>query len=156
MPQAGTLLRVQWPDAPFVRVDAGFESGDIVPIFYDPMLAKIISWGRTRSEATERLIAALRETVVHGVVTNIPMLIKLLQHDGFVAGEIHTGWLDKLYGDEAPGQGEQLTETMQFVLAAAGQAGPLSQTSAATSAQAHETPSDPWLQLPNFRVGGAA
>lgn len=156
VPQAGTLLRVQWPDAPFVRVDAGFESGDIVPIFYDPMLAKIISWGRTRSEATERLIAALRETVVHGVVTNIPMLIKLLQHDGFVAGEIHTGWLDKLYGDEAPGQGEQLTETMQFVLAAAGQAGPLSQTSAATSAQAHETPSDPWLQLPNFRVGGAA
>lgn len=157
VPQAGSLLRVQWPDAPFVRVDAGFESGDSVPMFYDPMLAKIIAWGRTRSEATQRLIAALRETVVHGVVTNIPMLIALLQHDGFVGGEIHTGWLDKLYGDEAPGQGEQLTETMQFVLSAAGQAGPLANAAAAgASVQAHETKNDPWRGLTNFRIGGAA
>ena len=156
-PQAGTLLRVRWPDAPFVRVDAGFESGDAVPMFYDPMLAKIIAWGRDREEARHRLMAALRETVVHGVVTNVPMLLALRAEPAYVASEVHTGWLDKQYGNEAPGMGSASGLTAMAALAAAGQGGPLASNGAAHAAiQAGPATSDPWTALAGWRAGGAA
>ena len=156
-PQAGTLLRVRWPDAPFVRVDAGFESGDAVPMHYDPMLAKIIAWGRDREEARLRLMAALRETVVHGVLTNVPMLLALLAEPAYIASEVHTGWLDKRFGNEAPGMGSAAGVTGMAALAAAGQGGPLA-TQGATHASAAAGPrvSDPWTALAGWRAGGAA
>lgn len=156
VPQAGTLARVVWPDAPFVRVDAGFEGGDVVPMHYDPMLAKIIAWGRTRDEATQRLTAALRETVVHGVITNIPMLLSVLQHPAFVAADVHTGWLDAEYGATAPGLGDQPAAVALQVLAAVGPGGPLSTTHhAAKSAGAGPHFTDPWTALPGLRLGAA-
>jgi len=74
MPQAGRAVRVRWAQSPFVRVDAGIESGDEVPIHYDPILAKVIAHGPTRERALERLAQALDESLVHGVVTNLPFL----------------------------------------------------------------------------------
>ncbi len=156
-PQAGTLLRVRWSDAPFVRVDAGFEGGDAVPMYYDPMLAKIIAWGRDREEARLRLMAALRETVVHGVLTNVPMLLALLAEPTFVASEVHTGWLDVRYGNEAPGMGSAAGTTAMVALAVAGQGGPLATNGAASSAAAAgPATTDPWSALAGWRVGGAA
>jgi len=95
LPQAGTLGRVVWPDGPFVRADVGVESGDAVPVFYDPMLAKIIAWGRTRDEALMRLGAALSQTVVQGVATNLAFLRALIDHPDVRAGALHTRWLDE-------------------------------------------------------------
>jgi acetyl/propionyl-CoA carboxylase alpha subunit len=156
-PQAGTLLRVRWPDAPFVRTDAGFESGDAVPMHYDPMLAKIIAWGRDREEARLRMMAALRETVVHGVLTNIPMLLALLAEPAYIASEVHTGWLDKRYGNEAPGMGSAAGIAALSVLAAAGQGGPLAASAAtAQGATAGPAATDPWETLAGWRAGGAS
>ena len=152
VPQAGTLQRVIWPDAPFVRVDAGFETGDVVPMFYDPMLAKIIAWGRDRQEARLRLIAALRETVVHGVVTNIPMLIEVLQHASFQAAEVHTGWLDATYGSSAPGLGDRPADAALQVLAAVGPGGPLAMAQAGRNTAKAQGVADPWRDLTGLRL----
>ena len=71
LPQAGRLERLRLPTG--VRVDAGVEEGDEVGIAYDPMIAKLIAHGETRAEALDRLAAALAETEVEGVVTNLPV-----------------------------------------------------------------------------------
>jgi acetyl/propionyl-CoA carboxylase alpha subunit len=158
VPQAGRLLRADWPDAPFVRTDAGFATGDEVPMHYDPMLAKIIAWGRDRDEATARMAAALRETVIHGVVTNLPMLMALLREPAFRDSALHTGWLDATWGSEAPGQGDGLSEAALLVLAATGPGGPLAAAAGHRGVAAAAAVPDPFESLSGFRLGakGAA
>jgi acetyl/propionyl-CoA carboxylase alpha subunit len=152
VPQVGTLLRAEWPDVPFVRVDAGFAAGDAVPMHYDPMLAKIIAWGRTRNEAADRMVAALRETTVHGVVTNIPFLLALLQEPAFRNAEIDTGWLDRTWGNTAPGQSADVSDTAMLVLGAL-VAAPLPTGKGSQSAQPAQETSEPWNQLQGWRLG---
>jgi acetyl/propionyl-CoA carboxylase alpha subunit len=90
---------VRWPDGPFVRVDAGVESGDAVSVHYDPMLAKIIAYGPTRDAAIERLLGALDDTRVHGVVTNLPFLRALLRAPQVRAGSYDTEWVERDFLD---------------------------------------------------------
>ena len=91
LPQAGTLA--VWRTAQGARVDTGVEQGTRVTPWYDPMLAKIIAHGATRDEARTRLLAALRETRVLGVVTNRDFLIACLAHPEFAAGTASTGFI---------------------------------------------------------------
>ncbi len=95
LPQAGQLARVAWPRVPFVRVDAGVESGDQVPLHYDPILAKIIAWGESRERALERLAHALDETRAHGVITNLPFLKALVRSDAAHRGSFDTEWIER-------------------------------------------------------------
>jgi acetyl/propionyl-CoA carboxylase alpha subunit len=95
IPASGTLKTLEFPDFPGVRVDAGFESGSVISTFYDPMLAKVIGYGRTRDEACARLARALTETRVHGVSTNRDLLIGILREAEFRAGAIDTSYLDR-------------------------------------------------------------
>jgi acetyl/propionyl-CoA carboxylase alpha subunit len=85
-----------------VRVDDGIESGTEVSPYYDPMLAKVITWGDDRPEAVRKMIRALQDTVVLGVTTNIPYLLDILQHPAFAAGNISTNFLDEQMGDWRP------------------------------------------------------
>ena len=154
LPQTGRLLCVQWPDVPFVRTDAGFESGDEVSMHYDPMLAKIVAWGRDRTEATDRLRAALHETVVHGVVTNIGFLLALLAEPHFVANDLHTTWLDRHYGDAAPGFDDAAPDHVLAALAAAGPGGPRAEVGRTTAAGASASgAADVWSAGSGFRIG---
>ena len=91
LPQTGRLERLRLPDG--VRVDAGVEEGDEVGLAYDPMIAKLIAHGETRGEALDRLAAALDETEVEGVVTNLPFLRWLVAHPDVRAGETTTAFL---------------------------------------------------------------
>jgi acetyl/propionyl-CoA carboxylase alpha subunit len=91
LPQAGRIERLRLPDG--VRVDAGVEEGDEVAIAYDPMIAKLIAHGGTRDEALDRLSAALRDTSVEGVATNLPFLRWLVRHPAVRAGETTTAFL---------------------------------------------------------------
>jgi 3-methylcrotonyl-CoA carboxylase alpha subunit len=95
LPQAGALTRVAWPRAPFVRVDAGVESGDAVPLQYDPILAKIIAWGADRSQALERLTFALDDTRAQGVITNLPFLKALIRARAVQAAAFDTEWIER-------------------------------------------------------------
>jgi len=95
LPQVGTAVRVRWPDGPFVRVDAGVESGDVVSVHYDPMLAKIVAYAPTREAAIERLLGALDDTRVHGVITNLPFLRALLRAPEVRSGSYDTEWVER-------------------------------------------------------------
>ena len=91
LPQAGTVERLRLPNG--IRVDAGVEEGDEVGTAYDPMIAKLIAHGPTRSEALARLADALDETEVGGVTTNLPFLRWLVAHPVVRAGEATTAFL---------------------------------------------------------------
>jgi len=91
LPQAGRLERLRLPAG--IRVDAGVEEGDEVGTAYDPMIAKLIAHGGTRDEALDRLAAALDETEVAGVTTNLPFLRWLVRHPDVRAGETTTAFL---------------------------------------------------------------
>src|SRR6266851_5296106 len=93
LPQAGRVLAWEPPSRPGVRVDHGIAAGVTVSPYYDLMLAKIIAHGATREAARRRLVAALMETVVLGVVTNRRFLIDCLSHSAFAAGDISTGFI---------------------------------------------------------------
>jgi acetyl/propionyl-CoA carboxylase alpha subunit len=91
LPQTGRISRLELPSG--VRVDAGVAAGDEVGLRYDPLIAKLIAHGPTRSEAFSRLSAALRETTVEGVTTNLPFLRWLVAHPRVLAGQLTTAFL---------------------------------------------------------------
>jgi acetyl-CoA/propionyl-CoA carboxylase biotin carboxyl carrier protein len=91
LPQTGRLSRLRLPGG--IRVDAGVEEGDEVGTRYDPLLAKLIAAGETRAEALDRLAAALAETEVAGVTTNLPFLRWLVAHPELRAGRTTTAFL---------------------------------------------------------------
>jgi acetyl/propionyl-CoA carboxylase alpha subunit len=91
LPQAGRVERLRLPSS--IRVDAGVEEGDEIGTSYDPMIAKLIARGATRDAAFERLAAALAETEVGGVTTNLPFLRWLVSHPLVRAGHVTTAFL---------------------------------------------------------------
>jgi acetyl-CoA/propionyl-CoA carboxylase biotin carboxyl carrier protein len=93
LPQAGRIETLRLPTS--VRVDAGVAEGDEIGTSYDPMIAKLIASGATRDEALDRLAAALAETEVTGVTTNLPFLRWLVAHPTLRAGEATTAFLDE-------------------------------------------------------------
>jgi acetyl/propionyl-CoA carboxylase alpha subunit len=90
-PQTGRIERLRLPTG--IRVDAGVAEGDEIGIAYDPMIAKLIAHGTTRADALDALGAALDETVVEGVTTNLPFLRWLVSHPAVRAGETTTAFL---------------------------------------------------------------
>lgn len=95
IPVAGQLIRLEFPDMPGIRVDSGFCSGSPISTFYDPMLAKVIGYGQSRTEACSRLARALQETVIHGVTTNRDLLVGILREPEFLSGAIDTAYLQR-------------------------------------------------------------
>jgi 3-methylcrotonyl-CoA carboxylase alpha subunit len=91
LPATGRLERLRLPTG--IRVDAGVEEGDEIGTAYDPLIAKLIAHASTRAEALDRLRAALEETVVGGVTTNLPFLRWLVAHPLVRAGETTTAFL---------------------------------------------------------------
>jgi acetyl/propionyl-CoA carboxylase alpha subunit len=71
------------------------QQGSVVPVHYDPLLAKLIVWGENRETARRRAIAALRRYAILGIRTNIPYLIRLLEHPEVRRGAVHTGFIDE-------------------------------------------------------------
>lgn len=94
LPSTGKLLQYIEPRGPGIRVDSGFRAGDEVTHFYDPLLAKLIVFGESRETAVQKMQAALREFVVHGVTTNIDFLQDVLTHEDFAAGNVSTKWVE--------------------------------------------------------------
>ncbi len=93
LPSLGTIRRLRLPSGPGVRNDAGIYPGYAIPIYYDPMIAKLVVWGRDRQEARLRAVRALSEYLVVGVRTNLPFHRWVVEHERFVAGDTHTGFI---------------------------------------------------------------
>jgi acetyl/propionyl-CoA carboxylase alpha subunit len=120
-PSAGRLVDFHVPELPGVRVDTGFARGDIVPVYYDPLLAKIIAHGVDRTEATRRLAQALRGTSVAGVATNRALLLRVLEHPDWLAGRLDTAFLVRhreALAEAAPEQRTRREVAAMSVLAA--------------------------------------
>ncbi len=106
LPSTGTLAAYVPPRGDGIRVDDGVRPGGEVSVYYDPMLAKLICWADTREAALAKMRWALDRYVVLGVTTNIPFLRALMDEPAFVAGRIHTRFLDEKH-IEPLGQADQ-------------------------------------------------
>jgi acetyl-CoA carboxylase, biotin carboxylase subunit len=102
-PSPGAVRYFHGPGGPGVRVDSHLYSGYVVPPYYDSMVAKIITWGRDRSESIARMRRALEETVIEGIDTTLSFHLEVLADPGFVRGEIHTGYLEEFFARRGAG-----------------------------------------------------
>jgi acetyl/propionyl-CoA carboxylase alpha subunit len=144
LPQAGRLLLYREPVMPGVRVDPGVTEGGEVPVHYDPLIAKVIATAATRDEATTRLVCALKAFPILGVRTNIPFLLRILEHPRFRSGEIDTGFLDIEGASLATSAPTQIPDVVREVLRTF-------TTSDASRAASHESGADPWEVLTSWR-----
>ena len=94
-PSFGRITFLRQISGPFIRTESGIYQGWEVPSFYDSLLAKICSVGKDRGTAIERMRRALREYEIWGVRTTIPLLRRIMDQPDFVAGKIHTGFIDE-------------------------------------------------------------
>jgi geranyl-CoA carboxylase alpha subunit len=97
LPQSGTLIDWRPASGEGVRIDHGLAPGCAVSPYYDPLLAKLIAHGATREEARRRLIVALEDTVALGLKTNRGLLVAMLRHPAFAAGEATTAFIDRYF-----------------------------------------------------------
>jgi acetyl-CoA carboxylase biotin carboxylase subunit len=95
IPSPGVISAYHAPGGMGVRVDSSIYPGWEVSPFYDPMIAKIIAWGRNREEAIARMEAALSEMVIEGIATSIPFHLELLRDGGFRSGRFHTKYIEE-------------------------------------------------------------
>ena len=99
MPSPGTITGLRVPHGPGVRDDSGAYEGGNVPIYYDPMISKLIAWGASRPQALARMRRALAEYEVRGIKTTIPFFQWVLGDEDFVAGRFDTGFIDRKIGE---------------------------------------------------------
>ncbi len=97
LPSPGCVSTWRPPAGPWVRVDAGVHEGAEVSLHYDPLMAKLIVWGRDRDEAVRRMSAALAEFGVGGVRTTIPFHRAVMRHPDFLAGRLSTGFVERAF-----------------------------------------------------------
>jgi acetyl-CoA carboxylase biotin carboxylase subunit len=95
-PWPGLITEYHPPGGAGVRVDSGVYGGWRVPSAYDSLLAKVITYGRTREEARVRMLRALGETLIGGIRTNIPLHMRILAHDDFRTGKLSTRFLERM------------------------------------------------------------
>jgi len=121
-PSPGTIQLLQRPSGPGVRVDSGVREGSIVPLDYDPMLAKLLVWAEDRPRALARLGRALAEYRISGIATTLPLFRLLLDVPAFRDGALHTGLLDELLASESveslEAKGDPALEELAIVAAA--------------------------------------
>jgi acetyl-CoA carboxylase biotin carboxylase subunit len=100
LPDIGTLQTYVTPKGPGVRVDDGFEQGMEIPIYYDPMIAKLIVYGKDRTEAIERMIRAIDEYAITGITTTLAFGKFVMQHPAFTSGQFDTHFVQKYFTPE--------------------------------------------------------
>jgi acetyl-CoA carboxylase biotin carboxylase subunit len=93
LPDIGTLATYVRPQGPGVRVDDGFEQGMDIPIYYDPMIAKLVTFGADRTEAIARMLRAIEEYKITGIETTLPFGTFVLSHPAFVSGNFDTNFI---------------------------------------------------------------
>ncbi len=108
MPSIGKILYLKEPTGPGIRYDSGIFEGAEVSVFYDPVLAKLITWGADRNEARMRMINALKQNVILGVKTSIAFMIKALENQNFIDGNTYTDFISKFDMNEDENIAEEL------------------------------------------------
>lgn len=100
LPDIGTLNTYKKPQGNGVRIDDGYEEGMDIPIYYDPMISKLISFGKDRHESITRMLRAIDDYIISGVRTTLPFCKFVLQHDAFVSGNFDTHFVEKYFSPD--------------------------------------------------------
>ena len=100
LPDIGRLVDYRKPEGPGIRVDDGFEAGMDIPIYYDPMIAKLVAYGKDRTEAIERMLRAIDEYKITGVKNTLQFGAFVIQHPDFVSGKFDTHFVAKHFKPE--------------------------------------------------------
>jgi acetyl/propionyl-CoA carboxylase alpha subunit len=100
LPSVGVLEKYRLPSGEGIRVDNGFEEGMEIPIYYDPMLSKLITYGSSREEAIELMIRAIDQYEVEGVQTTLPFGRFVCEHEAFRSGNFDTHFVKDHYSPE--------------------------------------------------------
>ena len=100
LPDIGKLTTYKRPQGPGVRVDDGFEEGMTIPIYYDPMIAKLVTYGKDREMAIERMIRAIDDYEISGVANTLAFGKFVLQHPEFIDGKFDTGFITKYFSPD--------------------------------------------------------
>ena len=100
LPSIGTLSRYRKPAGEGIRVDDGYEEGMPIPIYYDPMIAKLAVWGRNRIEAIEKMREVIRQYTIEGLQTTLPFGTFVFEHDAFISGHFDTHFVKNYYTPE--------------------------------------------------------
>ncbi|HEY5899482.1 MAG TPA: acetyl-CoA carboxylase biotin carboxylase subunit [Burkholderiales bacterium] len=151
LPSTGRLVHVAFPDN--ARVETGVEAGAEISSWYDPMIAKIIVHGETRADALARMKAALRDTRIAGVATNVEFLRRICENGAFSAGEVDTGLIERhreqLVPPRAGVPAEVLASAAWAELAA-------EETAARELAHRSGDPHSPWHRVDGWRMNEAS
>lgn len=118
LPSTGLVTRYARLRGENIRQDSGIEAGSCVSVFYDSLLAKVISWGQTREEARRSLVQALNRYHVEGVITNVDFANAILNHPAFIAAEMTTGFIEQHF-DEGVAKIAPPTERIEAMVIAA-------------------------------------
>jgi len=153
LPGSGRLERLRLPEpSEHVRIDSGVIEGDTVTIFYDPMIAKLVVWDRTRDAALVRMREALAACDISGPKSNIDFLERLVRHPAIVEGSIDTGYLDRHLGEFV---GAADGESSRALFAAATAWLLHEEMDAPRRARASADPHSPWARADGWRTGHA-
>jgi acetyl-CoA carboxylase biotin carboxylase subunit len=101
LPSLGKIRRLRNPEGPWVRVENYIYEGYSVPMYYDPLIAKVITWGETRDDALARMLRALEEYVIEGIETTIPFHVWVMRDSNFRRGTYDTSYIDEHYTAKA-------------------------------------------------------
>lgn len=145
MPSPGKIHFVKEPKGPGIRNDSGIYSGFTVPVEYDPILSKLITHASARHECIQRMIRALRDYVILGVLTPIPFLIDIISSKPFADGETYTDFIDTHFSEWTPSAGDVNLVGLAYV------ADQVTRRKKPTAAAADSEASSPWRTLGNFR-----
>ncbi|MBK9335682.1 MAG: acetyl-CoA carboxylase biotin carboxylase subunit [Lewinellaceae bacterium] len=108
LPSVGTLHRYRIPQGPGIRVDDGYTEGMEVPVFYDPLLAKLVVHGKTRAEAIQKMKEAIAAYEIEGVATTLPFGRFVMDHPAFVSADFDTNFIKNYYTPRCSCKGNKL------------------------------------------------
>jgi propionyl-CoA carboxylase alpha chain len=97
LPSIGTLTKYKRPSGEGIRVDDGYEEGMTIPVYYDPMIAKLAVHAKTRTEAIQKMLQAIKEYKIEGVATTLPFGAFVFEHEAFISGKFDTHFVKKFY-----------------------------------------------------------
>ncbi len=100
LPSIGTLTKYVKPTGEGIRVDDGYREGMPIPIYYDPMIAKLVTYGKNRTEAIQKMKSAIKEYKIEGLSTTLPFGTFVFEHDAFISGRFDTHFVKNYYTPE--------------------------------------------------------
>ena len=117
LPSVGTLVKYEEPAGEYVRVDSGYRQGDEIPVFYDPLISKLVVWGADRIKCIQEMKKAIDAYRIVGAQTTLAFGSYVMQHPAFVSGDFDTGFVGKYFDNEIKNSMEHKDAELASIIA---------------------------------------